>query len=363
MLSHKKSLYMKKQKTIMKISKLINDIELSRNIRQNIISPYKSPAGGSLDKNKVKDIIDDMKKLNRFEEQDLNDVISLLRDNDISLFSSFFEKNASNDQFLFNKILVESKLKKSYYNNLRRLTDNFSADSIYKKSINNIELEILKTSSSSKELIQKFSILKDELSESEWIISNSAFKLSKADVSKTSGKLAKYMKFLPIIGIIWMLYSVVDNIIDAYSIWDNEYEKYSQYGKPQQLFSPDYIGSLYERNKNNLVAVDDIVNILKISKEFNDNFWESLLMMVDVAETIIVSPLIVSGWGILIELIISYGLYKLGEGAIEERKKEFDFILNEIHNDLLEFEKKSTNNFEDIGQPTARDYNIEDLEF
>jgi hypothetical protein len=354
---------MKKQLFIKKISELNSNLELSRKIRESISVPYEAPENSVLDMDIIHNATEAMKKLSDFEKDDLSDVLNILRNNDIETFGTILEKQSSDGELLFTKITKESSLKSSYYENLRRITDNTSAYHIYKNSVQNINSEILKISKSSKETIERFSLDRGTLSDAEWVISSSAFKLSQAQVAKNVGRFSKYIKFIPIIGIFWSVYSAITNIIDAHSIWSNEYEKYSSYGSAVQLYSVDYLSSLYDKNQDDFKAVYDIVNIIKMSKEFSEKFWTAVMHFIDIVETLLVSPLIVTGWGVLIEIAASYGMWKAGEAVIENRSDEFDSILKKIDYDMMLFEAKHGENQDYKLEETRPTYSIEDLEF
>ena len=137
---------MKKQLFIKKISELNSNLELSRKIRESISVPYEAPENSVLDMDIIHNATEAMKKLSDFDKDDLSDVLNILRNNDIETFGTILEKQSSDGELLFAKITKESSLKSSYYENLRRITDNTSAYHIYKNSVQNINSEILKIS-------------------------------------------------------------------------------------------------------------------------------------------------------------------------------------------------------------------------
>jgi hypothetical protein len=157
-------------------------------------------------------------------------------------------------------------------------------------------------------------------------------------ILRTFGKGA--LKLLPFVSIIWDLWDLVVYSRKVWTLWNDEFSKFSSYGKTSDLIKLDHIKSLYENFKEDtsisgLNKILDLVKITKLAQSFDICFIKGLtnfaLVIEDIAAFFIdLIPYV--GW--VIDVALSFGIAYYGGKTASDRQTPFNNFKATMYQEL-----------------------------
>lgn len=307
-----------------------SDKEIIEQIIKEIDTEYIAPNNSVVSQKALNEGVRAAGALNDLSKDDLESIRDLLKDIDFEKVPPGTTNMSVDDAGLvFSSLHQDGLLKKAYLSNLISSVGKEEGLKIYKSSASLINMEIVKRSSDDL-YMQKYSFDFGQLGDKVSDIARDALVSSKNSIKWVGGKL---FKSLPFIGLAFSLYMLSKEFIKAKSVWDSEFERYSQMGSIEQISDPKYLETLYE-STDDLTKILDITKLIKASREFNQSFILSLVYFIDSIENIVTFFMNFTIIGALVEMALSLGFFIAGEGYAESRAEEFTIILNKIKNDM-----------------------------
>jgi len=139
---------------------------------------------------------------------------------------------------------------------------------------------------------------------------------------KTLGK--GVLRILPFVAIIWDVWDLFNHGYTSLNIWFSEFAKYNQYGDATSLADISYLEKLYSENKGDLNKVSDIVKIINLSQAFDEGWVMSITSLILVIEDIITFVIDLTGLGIIVDVLLSLGIYAGGRIISSNRSLAFE---------------------------------------
>lgn len=301
-------------------------VRLARLIIEEIDKAYNPPEGSEIDSNKIYEGTKAAEEMLSLDEDQLKEIQESLKAIEGMEGDSFAEKEAGD--------YIETFVKLSYFNNLKKLNDIDTASYLYKNTFKKIAFEDVKLNKNKS--FKKISIDLSSLDDHIALDSIEAFELTKQSFLDGLWKSVKNfgLKALPVAGIAFILYQTGSHIKESLDIWNKELSQYSDIGTIEELCSKEYMLNFYNYNKNDLHLVLRTVKAIRSSSSFIMNFLMSIVNLVDLVETIITLPMQFTWLGIILEIALSFTWYFGGSAYSENKAAEMLDILKVIKTDM-----------------------------
>lgn len=166
-----------------------------------------------------------------------------------------------------------------------------------------------------------------------------------------------FLRLLPFIAIIWDVWDLANHGYNALNVWISEFSKYSSYGEPAKLADISYLEKLYTDNKSDLKKVLDIVRIINLSQSFDENWVLSISSLILVIEDIVTFLIDLTGIGIIIDFLLSAGIYFGAKAYASSRSAKFEDLKDIIAVDAKQAYEKLVGSKGPNGLP----FNMPDL--
>jgi hypothetical protein len=158
-----------------------------------------------------------------------------------------------------------------------------------------------------------------------------------------------FLRILPFIAIIWDVWDLINHGYSALKVWTSEFSKYGSYGEPAKLADISYLETLYSENKSDLNKVLDIAKIINLSQSFDENWVLSISSLILVIEDIVTFFLNLTGVGMIIDFLLSAGIYFGAKSYASSRSVRFEDLKDLIAVDVKgRHEKLVGNNGADL---------------
>lgn len=351
--------------------KLSEDASFDASIYEKLLleigKNYTPPPSSMIPDSDIKKLKQNIEELKKYSPADMEELLALIEEFGKDKILSFAKKTYPE---ILNEVSATENLKETkaeYKKSLFKLSSEDNAINLYEKTNLSIKSSIVKIAISNKPTFISNKIYLDDslIIGAEKSVVNFAFKQASESVKKNiliknssiMEKAGKIFRFLPAIGILYMVISTMYYVYQAYSIWSNELSQFSKYGEVADITDPEYVERLYIKNKNDPNALSDIINLTKISSSFTENFVRAIASFIDLLISVIfmkiavmLAPTVVGSIIALVaEIGLSMSIYYASEDFITKRVSKF----NNIQYEIQEFvsQKISDSRQKDLSRP------------